>query len=225
MLSLTTRTSPTSLDPGRHHMSQLHPWLSTPEAVDAARQAAYLHRTRLSKWANVVGLDELESQALVILTECGQPKPRDMERTECAHCGGSLAGLRRGAKFCGRSCKSKYAVSVQRGKEETLPASTHAHIGCMWDWPAESMALYARTQIHYVLMNYLRGCNFIVEIRASDTLSNMDLPADDTDEDPRELVIAYLESHGIRVDGSESFDELATAALCLRNHELRKAAA
>ena len=141
----------------------LHPWLSTPEALTAARRAVQIPRDRMGNWARSVGLDELESQALVILAECAQPKPQDYERSGCAHCGGSLEELRRGAKFCSRSCKSKYAVRVQRGKGESLPSTTLAHIGSMWDWPADSMVAYARTQVGYVLLNYVRSCRYAAD--------------------------------------------------------------
>lgn len=223
MLSLT---APAHLfpRPGRYVLnSQLHPWLSTPEALAAAKRAVNVPRTYLAGRTRIVGVDELESQALVILAECAQPHPKTVE-AGCAHCGESLDGLRKGAKFCGRSCKSKFSMKVVRGKEETLAPSTQAHVGSMWTWPAEQMAAYAQQQVGFVLLNYVRSCHFAAEITASEAIANMDVTAE-ADEDPRELVVSYLEAHGVRSDGTETFAALAEAALSVRNHELRGVAA
>lgn len=133
---------------------ELHPWLSTPEAVTAAIQAVRVAVLQLPVLAQRAGTDELESEALVILTECALPPiPRS---TSCGRCGGSLTGVRKGAKFCSKNCKNIYNRNVSRGKAVTLPDSPYAHIGVMGDWPEEHMIAYAVRTVGLVLCNWLK---------------------------------------------------------------------
>lgn len=63
----------------RLNLGQLHPWLSTPEAAEAARRALAIPLALMGAKAAMVGDDELFSEALAILTECalppGTPRP------------------------------------------------------------------------------------------------------------------------------------------------------
>jgi hypothetical protein len=124
--------------------TQLHLWLSSPEALATTRHAVFRASTYFPERARFVGLDELESQALVILSECAQPKPQWYERPKCAHCGQVI-----------------HLTSA-------VPGCTQAHIGSMWDWPADQMAECAIQQTAFCLLNYLRSCNFAAEIPNSD---------------------------------------------------------
>jgi hypothetical protein len=56
--------------------TQLHPWLSSPEATQAARKGVQIPLALLPSLANRAGTDKLETQALAILAECALP-PRD----------------------------------------------------------------------------------------------------------------------------------------------------
>lgn len=196
----------------------LHPWLDTPEALAAAHKAVAIPRTMLGRKAFIVGYDELAAEALVILTECALP-PRDRMPTACAHCGGTLENVRKGAKFCAPSCKNKYAVYVQRKKSELIPAGPGGHIGSMWKWPEDKRTTYAIREIGYVLNNYLRTRQHDIETPATEIMANMNLVAviEDT---PRELIEEYLESKGIRVQGDETLEELGEAAVSARKAEL-----
>jgi hypothetical protein len=51
----------------------LHPWITTPEALRAAEQALKVHITMFPKLSARVGAEELQRQALRILTECALP--------------------------------------------------------------------------------------------------------------------------------------------------------
>jgi hypothetical protein len=65
--------------------TNLHPGLSTPEAVDAARRAVQIPAAKLLLLAFRAGLDELHRQAFVIITECALPP---LQRVSlCAKCG------------------------------------------------------------------------------------------------------------------------------------------
>lgn len=194
---------------------ELHPWLSTPEALDAARKATQIPLSLLPRLAAIVGTDELASEALAILTECALP-PREPLRAVCAKCGGSLAGVRAGAKFCSQRCRTHHAKNVQRGKTEVLPSGTHAHIGSMHAWPEAERSKYAIRTVGYALNNYLRTRQHARETPASETLANLNVPVAEPEETPREIVEAYLDSKGIKYTGEESFEELCEAAMSAR---------
>lgn len=149
---------------------ELHPWLSTQEALSAARQAVSIPMSLLGGMARAVGSDELLSEALAILTECALP-PRN-QPTSCAKCGESLAGVRAGAKFCSASCRTTYAVWVQREKTFPIPPTTRAHVGSMHSWPVDEMMRYATREVGYVLCNYLRSHSHPLEIPATDYLAD-----------------------------------------------------
>lgn len=201
----------------------LHPWLATPEATSAAQKAVQIPMSLLPGLAGIVGPDELFSEALAILTECALP-PRDQPPAECAHCGGTLEAVRKGAKFCSPHCRKSHAVNVQRSKggtvarvrggasAEALPPVTQAHVGSMHAWPESDRAKYAVREVGYALLNWLRTGRKGREVPASEHISNMNLPVSEADQDAREWLTDWLENHGVRVAGDESFEELAEAA-------------
>jgi len=194
---------------------QLHPWLGTPEALAAAHKAVQIPAAMMGGRAVLVGVDELLSEALTILTECALP-PREAMATLCARCLAPLGDVRAGAKFCSPKCRMSHAKSVQRGKAETLPARTGAHIGAMWTWPEEDRTKYAIREVGYCLNNYLRTRTHGVETPASEAMANMNIPAEDDEETPAEIMADYLsEYRGVRLDGTETFEELYEAAVNL----------
>ena len=147
---------------------ELHPWLSAPDALTAARQAVSIPMTMLPGKARRIGSDELVSEALAVLTECALP-PKERTPTPCANCGGSLNLVRAGAKFCSTTCRNTHAVWVQRGKAFAIPARAGGHIGSMHSWPEADMMRYATREVGYVLNNYVR--TYPVEIPAGDYLA------------------------------------------------------
>ena len=171
--------------------TELHPWLSTPEATEAARKAIQIPLALLPSLAGRVSTDKLETQALVILTECAMP-PRDLPPTECLRCGGSLEDVRKGAKFCSPDCRKQYAVNVQRSRggsverprggsaATVLPPAAHAHIGSMYSWPESERRQYAVKTVGYALNNWLRTQHRWAEASASELLANMNVPAPET---------------------------------------------
>lgn len=134
---------------------ELHPWLDTPDALDAAKNAVRIPMAMMGRNARAIGADELLSEALAILTECARPA---VDRTPgtCARCGGSLDQVRAGAKFCSPRCRHIYAVWVQRGKAFALPPSTRGYVGSMWGWPEADRMRYAVREVGYALNNYVR---------------------------------------------------------------------
>lgn len=134
---------------------QLHPWLSTPEARDAAWSAVGIPLKLMFRKAMIVGADELYSEALVILTECALP-PLEPGSVSCARCFGPLDGVRTGAKFCSARCRNTYNMSVRRGRAETLSSRKGVHVGAMWSWPEDDRMKYAIREVGYALNNYLR---------------------------------------------------------------------
>jgi hypothetical protein len=140
--------------------TQLHTWLSTPEATQAARKAVQIPLALLPQLANRAGTDKLETQALAILAECALP-PRDQAPTECAKCGSSLEGVRKGAKFCGPDCRKAYAASLPKPRESRPRGATRAtaqpaYVGSMFTWPEDDRQRYAVKTVGYALMNWLR---------------------------------------------------------------------
>lgn len=201
---------------------QMHTWASTSEAQTAARAALRVPYAKLPGLASRFGADELYSEALAILAECALP-PRDTSPTSCAGCGASLANKRKGAKFCGQSCRRQQGMDVMRsktgkrprGKTSTaLPAVAAGHIGSMWAWPEEQRARYAAREIGLVLCNWLRT-NARREQSASHIIDNLDRPAV-IDSTPRADLIDFLESHGLAVSGDETFRELVEAAMRIK---------
>jgi hypothetical protein len=189
----------------------LHPWLGTPEAAEAAKRAVRIPVSLLAGKAVIIGLDELQSEALAILTECALP-PRERLQVLCARCGGSLDHVRRGAKFCSRSCKDLYGKKVERGKTEAIPARPASHIGSMWTWPEAQRIQYAVREVGYILNNWLRTRHHVIETPSSDSIANMDVAGEQRQDTPREALEAYLESKGFAVSGEEPFDDLYEAA-------------
>lgn len=194
---------------------ELHPWLSTDMAVEAARKAVQIPLSHMAAAALSVGKDELFSEALAILTECALP-PREPVESSCAMCGGSLEGKRKGAKFCSFKCRDLHKKRVARGKAETVKAMPQAHVGSMWTWPEGNMSNYAAKTVGYVLLNYIRTRKERVELPDSEALANRNLPIEDPEATPREVITTFLEAHGLTVDGSETLDELAAAAYSIK---------
>lgn len=59
-------------DAGRVDSIEPHPWASTPEALQAARNAIEIPKALMSVKAAMLGDDELYATALVILQECAR---------------------------------------------------------------------------------------------------------------------------------------------------------
>ena len=57
--------------------TELHPWLSTPEAQWAADNAPAIPEALLPRLAEEAGIDALQHQAHIILTECAMPPRND----------------------------------------------------------------------------------------------------------------------------------------------------
>ena len=210
---------------------ELHPWISTPEAVAAARRAVKIPLAMLPGLASAAGADELESEALMILTECATPRQQVRQRESCACCGGDMAGMRRDAKFCGAKCRDQHKKDVARSKasprvhgavREPVPAVLQAHIGAMYEWPEDAMTNYAVRTIGYVLNNWLRTGHRTSEI-PSDDMSTMPAAqgrglrtirrpwAEDPEDAPLDIIAAWLEAHGVRCTGTETLTELEDA--------------
>lgn len=213
--------------------SQLHPWLSSREAVRAAEKAAEVPLVMMSGPAYAVGRDELVSEALAILTECALP-PRDRPDRFLASgvcsaegCGNQLTRPRSGspAKFCSPACRKLHAKRVTRTRAgnakvtaEALPLTSSAsHIGSMHEWPEDQRVKYAIRTVGYVLCNWLRTRRPGAEISASDMIANMNVPTPVADDTPREFIENFLESRGLQVTGAETFLELCEAARNLKN--------
>lgn len=61
--------------------AELHPWVSTPEALRAAGKAIQVPLTILPKLSTLAGEDALRAQALVFLRECAlTPRDRGLVR-------------------------------------------------------------------------------------------------------------------------------------------------
>jgi hypothetical protein len=150
--------------------SEFHAWLSTPDALAAARKPVGIPMRLLGGKARAVGADELESEALEILTDCAR-RPGDRTPTECARCGGSLDQVRAGAKFCSAHCRTTYAVWVQRGKAIAIPPRTPGYFGSMWRWPESEMTKYATCEVGYVLCNCVRTHLRVLETPASEYIA------------------------------------------------------
>lgn len=192
---------------------EFHPWLSTPEAYAAAQKSVSIPMSLMGGKATIVGSDELLSEALVILTECALP-PRSQAPAACARCGGSLAKVRAGAKFCSANCRKQHAVNVGRAKAPLIPARTGAHIGSMWAWPEDQRTAYAIRQVGYCLNNYLRTCVHSIETPVDMLNSRYQaMPDGPESETPtRDRIEEYLESRGLVTDGTETLEDLAEAA-------------
>lgn len=198
----------------------LHPWFHTPEAAEVARKAVQIPLLKLPQLVKALGADELESEALVILAECAVP-PRNQAPTECVQCGGSLEGLRKGAKFCSDTCGGNFRKAVHRkrqgqpapkgGKRNDVVTVDHAHVGSMHTWPEDEMARYAVRTVGMALCNWLRVNIKAREIPSSETLANMAVTTPQAEDSPRDILVDFLERKGLRVTGDESFEELAEA--------------
>jgi hypothetical protein len=193
-------------------MSNLHPWAQTTAAYRAAVQAASIPRRMLPARTQAVGIDELISEALVILAECALSPQADSD-PGCRMCGGDIPDtVRRGAKFCSPQCRSRYGTRQNRSRAKGFEATAaearaKTHIGSMWSWPEDKMLQYAVREIGYRLCNFLSKPDH--EIPSSQWLANYAGAAFITED--RECVEEWLESHGIHCDGSESEEDLAEA--------------
>ncbi len=197
----------------------LHPWLSTPEAVKAARAATRIPESKLPSAARATGSDELFSEALAILTECAM-QPRERGHFACAECGGSLVEVRAGAKFCSRQCKHRDTMRRSRaGRQEALPAMPKGHIGSMWSWPEGERPAYATREVGLVLCNYLRTRLGRFEIPATPGIENANVVQEASDPEVREILEDFLTAGGVQFEGDELLDELAEAAQWLRKAE------
>lgn len=202
----------------------LHPWINTPEARSAAKTAVRIPLEKLPRMAYRIGRDELEAEALAVLTECATP----VEETKpkgCAQCGGDLSKKRRGTKFCGPVCKGTYGYAVRAarlgtpntrgGQRSESIDHTYAHKGSMWTWPEDRMEAFAVRQIGLVLANFVRTFTEPT-IPASDTLANLNVAEKAPDGAAYDYIVDFLEESGLTVMGDETFEELAEAALSLR---------
>lgn len=61
-------------------LDRIHPWLSTPEALESAHKALQIPRALMGAKAQLVSDDELFPEALAILTECAAPSETPMPR-------------------------------------------------------------------------------------------------------------------------------------------------
>ena len=112
--------------------TELHPWLSTPEATEAARKAIQIPLALLPSLAGRVSTDKLETQALVILTECAMP-PRDLPPTECLRCGGSLEDVRNVFGVVRPNLRDIFVLPNLKGLVAALPAQSDQGRGiCSW---------------------------------------------------------------------------------------------
>jgi hypothetical protein len=150
-----------------------HPWASTPEAINAARKAVSIPMAKMGRKAAIIGRDELESQALVILTECALESPEPVS-TACARCGKPLEHVRRNAKFCSSRCRNTYNMRVRRGQEEAVPPNPLGHIGSMHSWDEGRMAQFAVQEVGMRLCNYVTTRHDTIETPSSDALERMD---------------------------------------------------
>lgn len=200
----------------------LHPWLATPEAYEAARKSVAIPMNLMGKAAVMIGSDELLSEALIVLTECALP-PRSEAQVLCCECQKPLVAVRKGAKFCSPKCRMNHAKNVQRGKTEIIPARTGAHIGSMWAWPEDQMTTYAARQVGMCLNNYIRTRGHKVEtpvfMTRDEDYDNWFSRGLEEGQDARDQIEQYLEAHGIRVEGTEALEELGEAAMNVRKAE------
>lgn len=141
-----------------------HPWLNTPEALEAVDRAAAAAVRRMGLWGM---LDDLTSEAYVLLTECAQPPQKALAR-ECLECGGSLAGRRRNAKFCSEACNSRAGTRRHRTQTAPAPSGPLGHIGSMWTWPEDKMQAYAVQTVAMRLCNYARTSGALREHAVED---------------------------------------------------------
>lgn len=201
-----------------------HPWLDSPEAVEAARKACQIPLALLPGLAGPIGADELNSEALVILTECGTA-PDNQPRLVCARqgCSEALAEVRRGAKFCSQRCRRQHGMDVLRSRDgQARPRGASAtrlgdvpgsHLGSMWEWPEADRGKYATRTIGYALCNWLRGNHNSRETPSSESLADLSVTAPgDEDATPHDYLARWLEARGVMVTGDEAFTELAEAA-------------
>lgn len=196
----------------------LHAWLSTPEAVRAAERSVKIPAQKMAGTAQVVGADELLSEAFAILAECAMP-PRERGNV-CAACSGPLDQVRAGAKFCGPKCRKLQAAHVMRGKSDALPAVPRGHVGSMWTWPEDQMISYAIREVGLALCNYLRTRTGRHEVPSSQWLEASSITAVSASEpDARGEVEDFLVMRGCGFSGAESFMELAEAALWLQGKQ------
>lgn len=199
----------------------LHPWLSTDEALRAATQAVTKSMNKLPGRGQMIGKDELLSEALSILTECALP-PRDEPQPICAECGRKMPeDRRRNAKYCSPQCTSKAGVKRHRMRGKGFdvappPQPPKTHIGSMWQWPEESRFAYAVQEVAFRLCHYISTGH--LETPASQTLYNLAV-ADVVDEDALGIVHAWLEANGVLATGDESTEDLLEAISNLKSFE------
>jgi hypothetical protein len=195
----------------------LHPWLGTPEAVQAARRAVRVPEYKMPGAARALGPDELLSEAFTILTECALP-PRERGNVVCAECGGTLENVRAGAKYCGATCRNKAGVRRFRddAKPAPPPAQPKGHIGSMWTWPEDERMSYAAREVGLRLCHYLVTRSGRSETPGSPWLENTDLAQGASDPTARDVIEDFLVARGIDFDGTETLDELAEAATRLQ---------
>ena len=97
----------------------LHPWLTTPEALEAAEFAIEIPLEMLPVLSERMGPENLLRQALAFLTDHALP-PRNLPDSVISRVVGS------------------------------------AHVGSMYEWPADRRAQYATREIGYALNNWVR---------------------------------------------------------------------
>jgi hypothetical protein len=163
--------------------------------------------------AQMIGADELLSEALSILTECALP-PQQRVVSFCHDCGGPMPeGRRVNAKYCSPACTNRAGVKRYRNRAkgndgDPVPAAPKTHIGSMWQWPDDQMLAYAIREVGF------RLCHFVstgrLETPASQIIANLSV-AEDLAYDAIEIAAAWLEANGVVTMGSESVEELLEA--------------
>lgn len=128
----------------------LHPWINSPEVRRVVRVAVEVAIKKQGAKALAIGREELASEGYMILVECAMPRPEDADPDGCAYCGGSLEGVRKGAKFCSPTCR----VRAHRAGQ-VVPAVPLGHIGSMWSWPEAERANWAVREVGHRLANYV----------------------------------------------------------------------
>jgi len=97
-----------------------------------------------------------------------------------------------------------------------IPNEPQGHVGSMHTWPVDDMEAYAVKEVGWALCNYLRTGGKGRELAASETIANMSLANPEPDLGARAFLIDWLEAQGLKVEGTEGFDELAEAAMTIK---------
>jgi RNA polymerase-binding transcription factor DksA len=178
-------------------VTELHPWiknLTTAEADALAKDCAQKALRLAGRTAD--RLDELESQAYLLLVECAR-KVEDDTYAHCQQCGKELTG-RRHARFCRPTCSKAY----NRAHPEPPKPPRAAYVGSMWNWDPNRMKDFAVEEVGYALANLMRAVSqdALVAARSSasmDVLSERVQSRLRMGADPLDVVIEHLEGRDV----------------------------